>query len=126
MSTRNPPSPTENHSLIDSWKKSIMPELEPIVTKLDELIIKNIPQLQYAVKWGKAYYGTTKLGWIIELVAYDISVNIVFHSGAKFNQPPILGTGDSSRYIKLRSLSDANDSNILDWIKQSGSYIGWR
>ena len=46
-----------------------MPDLHPIVERLDESICETIPGLQYAVKWRKAYYGLPELGWIIELVA---------------------------------------------------------
>ena len=46
----------------------------PIVKRLDELICETIPGLHYAVKWKKAYYGLPELGWIIEMVAYDVSV----------------------------------------------------
>jgi hypothetical protein len=69
-----------------------MPDLHPIVKRLDELIRETIPGLQYAVKWKRAYYGLPELGWIIEMVAYDVSVNVVFFGGAEFDPPPPLGT----------------------------------
>src|SRR3546814_18240158 len=62
--------------------------------ELDALIRKTIPGLQYAVKWKKAYYGLPKLGWVIEMVAYDVSVNVVFLGGADFKPPPPLGDTD--------------------------------
>jgi hypothetical protein len=33
-----------------------MPDLHPIVKRLDELIRETIPGLRYAVKWKQAYY----------------------------------------------------------------------
>jgi hypothetical protein len=75
-SARKPPVPSESRADIDDWIRRVMPDLHPIVTRLDELIEETIPGLQYAVKWKKAYYGTPDLGWIIEMVAYDVSVNI--------------------------------------------------
>ena len=59
-----------------------MPELQPIVKRLDEMIRETLSGTQYAVKWKKAYYGLPELGWIIEMVAYDVSVNVVFLGGA--------------------------------------------
>lgn len=53
-------------------------DLHPIVKRLDALIRETIPGLQYAIKWKKAYYGRSELGWIIEIVAYDVSVNVAF------------------------------------------------
>ena len=78
-----------------------MPDLHPIVKRLDESIRETIPGLQYAVKWKKAYYGLPELGWIIEMVAYDVSVNVVFFGGAEFDPPPPLGTTERTRYVKV-------------------------
>jgi len=55
-----------------------MPHLQPIVQALDDSIRATIPGLHYAVKWKRPYYGLPDLGWIIELAAYDVSVNVVF------------------------------------------------
>ena len=104
--TRKPPVPSVGHAEIEGWIRRVMPELHPIVTRLDELICETISGLQYAVKWKKAYYGLPELGWIIEMVAYDVSVNVVFFGGADFDFPPPLGTTDRSRYVKLTSLED--------------------
>lgn len=69
-----------------------MLDLNPIVGYLDGTIRETIPGLVYAIKWKKAYYGLPDLGWIIELVAYDVSVNLVFLGGADFGSPPPLGS----------------------------------
>ena len=81
---RTPPPPSDSHADIEVWIRSAMPDLQPIVHRLDELIRETIPGLEYAIKWKKAYYGLPNLGWIIEVVAYDVSVNVVFLGGADF------------------------------------------
>lgn len=103
-----------------------MPGLQPIVRYVDELIRETIPGLQYALKWKKAYYGLAELGWIIEMVAYDVSVNVVFHGGVDFDSPPPLGNIDRSRYVKLTTLEDAQDPNLRHWIEQAGKVRGWQ
>jgi hypothetical protein len=105
--------------------RRVMPDLNPIVTHLDELIRETIPDLQYAVKWKKAYYGLPDLGWVIEMVAYDVSVNVVFLGGAQFESPPSLGTG-TSRYVKLKSLEEAEAPEIRRWIEQAARVPGWK
>jgi len=94
---RKPPVPTGSHAEIENWAQRVMPDLQPIVRELDELIRETIPGLQYAVKWKKAYYGLPETGWVIEMVAYDVSVNVVFFGGAEFDPPPPLGTTGRSR-----------------------------
>ena len=125
-SARKPPQPSETHAEIDDWIRRVMPDLHPIVKRLDELIRKTIPDLQYAVKWRKAYYGLPELGWIIELVAYDVSVNIVFLGGAEFPDPPPLGDTDRSRYVKVKSLDEVEAPEMKRWIEQAGRVEGWK
>lgn len=124
--TRKPPVPADSHADIEDWTRRVMPDLHPIVKYLDESIRKTIPGLQYAIKWGKAYYGLPKLEWIIEMVAYDVSVNVVFLGGADFDPPPPLGDTDRSRYIKLTTLEEAQGPEIRKWIKQAGRVPGWK
>ena len=97
-STRKPPEPSESHAEIDDWMRRVMPDLNPIVTRLDELIRERHSDLQFAVKWKKAYYGLPDVGWMMEMVAYDVSVNVVFFGGADFDTPPPLGDADRSRH----------------------------
>ena len=124
--TRKPPEPSENHSEIDDWMRRVMPDLNPIVEGLDDLIRQTIPGVQYAVKWKKAYYGLPDHGWIIEVVAYDVSVNVVFFGGADFDSPPPLGTTDRSRYIKVKSLEEVEQPELRTWIENAGRVAGWK
>jgi hypothetical protein len=111
--------------MIDDWMRSQMPDLQPIVERLDELIRKTLRGLHYAVKWKKAYYGLPDQGWVIEMVAYDVSVNVVFLGGADFDTPPPLGDTDRSRYLKLKSLDELDQADLHTWIENSGRVEGW-
>ena len=102
-----------------------MPDLQPLVKRLDELICSSVAGLYYAIKWQKAYYGLPDRGWIVELVAYDVSVNVVFLGGADFADPPPEGTGPS-RYIKLKSVAELKTSDIGRWIEEASRADGWK
>ena len=103
-----------------------MPGMQPMVRQIDELIAKKIPNLQYAIKWGNAFYVSQEHGWLIEVGAFAVSVNIVFLSGADFDPLPPLGTDERSRYIKLRTMDEVLDPKVLAWIVQAGSISGWK
>jgi hypothetical protein len=103
-----------------------MPDLHPIVESLDQQIRGTIPELQYAVKWKRPFYGLPDLGWIIELAAYDVSVNVVFLGGADFDPPPPLGDTDRSRYVKVRSLEEAQVAEMGGWIDHAARVPGWK
>jgi hypothetical protein len=119
--------PVESHAEIEDWMtRRVMPDLHPLVERLDESIRETIPRLRFAVKWKRAYYGLPELGWIIEIAAYDVSVNVVFFGGADFDPPPPLGTTDRSRYVKLMAREEAEGSEIHTWIAQAGRVPGWR
>jgi hypothetical protein len=125
-SARKPPLPSEGHGDVEHWISRVMPDLHPIVQSLDEQIRERIPELRYAVKWKRAFYGLPDLGWIVELVAYDVSVNVVFLGGAAFDSPPPLGDTDRSRYVKVRTLEDAQMVEMTAWIEQAAHVPGWK
>lgn len=124
-SARKPPLPSEGHGDIEHWISRVMPDLHPIVGSLDEQIREIIAKLQYAVKWKRAFYGLPALGWVIEMVAYDVSVNVVFLGGADFDSPPPLGDTDRSRYVKVKTLAEAQAAEMSAWIRQAARVPGW-
>jgi hypothetical protein len=126
VTARKPPVPSDSHAEIEDWIRRVMPDLHPIVKQVDELIRETIDGLQYAVKWKKAYYGLPELGWVIELVAYDVSVNVVFFGGAEFEPPPPLGSSGRDRYVKVKTLEEAQGPEMHKWIEQAGSVPGWK
>ena len=60
------------------------------------------------------------------MVAYDVSVNLVFLGGAAFDPPPPLGSAGRSRYIKLKTVEEAEEPAIEKWIEQAGQVPGWK
>lgn len=124
-STRKPPVPADSHAAIDDWMRRVMPDLQPVVERLDEMIRETLDGLQYAVKWRKAYYGLPEQGWVIEMVAYDVSVNVVFLGGADFDDPPPLGTGRRTRYVKVKTVEEVERPEMRGWIEQAGRVPGW-
>ena len=124
-SSRKPPVPSDSHDEVDAWIRRVMPDLNPVVHRVDELVREILPGLQYAVKWKKVHYGLPEHGWVMELVSYDVSVNLVFFAGAEFDSPPPLGSG-RSRYVKLRTLEEVEQPELRAWIEQAGTLPGWK
>jgi hypothetical protein len=125
-SARKPPLPSDSHAEIEDWMQRVMPDLQPILKRLDELIRETIDGLQYAVKWKRAFYGLPELGWVIELAAYDVSVNVVFLGGADFDPSPPLGSTGRDRYVKVKTLEEAQGPEMQNWIGQAGRVPGWK
>lgn len=123
LSAKNPPVPDKDHKRIEQWIANAKPAMNPIVAELDKSIRQHLGEPRYAVKWGKAYYGSERFGWCIELAAYHVSVNVVFLNGSRLDKPPELGS--ETRYAKIRTLEDARSSRVLGWIRQSCQLPGW-
>jgi hypothetical protein len=122
---QKPPEPSSNHADIEDWCRRLMPDLRPIIQRLDELIRGTLPHVHYAVSRKRGYYGLPGLGWLIELAPYDVSANVVFLGGADFKSPPPLGSTDRTRYVKVRSLEDVESPDLPKWIEQAGRTPGW-
>jgi hypothetical protein len=125
-SARTPPVPSDSHADIEDWIRRVMTDLQPIVNRLDELIRETLDGLQFAVKWKRPYYGLPELGWVIEVAAYDVSVNVVFFGGADFDQPPPLGSTGRDRYVKVRTLEETEAPEMRTWVEQAGRVPGWK
>lgn len=100
--------------------------LQQLLAMVDEVIRGTLPDPHYAVKWKRAYYGLPECGWIIELAAYDVSLNVVFLGGADFDPPPPLGTTDRTRYVKVTSVGDVQRPELRTWVEQAGLTPGWQ
>jgi hypothetical protein len=122
---RKPPEPTTDHSAVHAWFTEVMPPLQPIVRSIDDSVRAAVPNLQYGVKFHRAFYGLPELGWIIEIAPYFKSVNILFLGGAELDPPPPLGSTGRTRYIKVSTVEAAQHPDIRLWMEQAGRTLGW-
>ncbi len=60
------------------------------------------------------------------MVAYDVSVNVVFFGGADFDPPPPLGTLGRSRYVKVKTLEETQEPLVRKWIEEAVRVPGWK
>lgn len=123
LTSKKPPVPKTDYGVIREWIADIRPKINPVVAKLDALICDNIDNPLFAVKWNSAFYGASGKGWLIQLSAYDKSVNVVFLNGNRLIQPPELG--GETRYVKLYSMEDADSVQLDNWLTESCKLTGW-
>lgn len=65
LSTKKPPIPSDNHKVIENWmQENIIPKMLPLIKKIDKITTERIPNLNYSIKWGSAFYGTLENGWL--------------------------------------------------------------
>ncbi len=115
------------------WKKGsaggVNEGMRPIVRRVDELIRTTIPGLQYAIKWRVPFYGLPEQGWIIAMGASTSHVTVTFFGGADFDPPPPHDPGTPSvqgaRYVRVKTLEEAQGPMMRKWIEQAGRVRGW-
>ena len=123
---RQPPETAADHQVIEDGFATLMPNLQPLVRAVDEAIRAAILGLDYAVKFKRAFYGLPAQGWIIELAPYSVSANVLFLGGADFESPPALGTTGRTRYVKVATLAEVNQPDLIRWFEQAALTPGWR
>ena len=77
--TRKPPVPSESHADIEDWIRRVMPDLHPIVNRLDELICEKA-SVRRQMEEGLLRVARTQVvrrGW-----SPTTSRNVVFSGGA--------------------------------------------
>ena len=126
LASRTPPVPSADPDAIAEWCRRQMPGIQPLVMELDEFIRGTVKRFDLAISRNHAFYGLPKLGWIVELAPYSVSVNVLFFGGADFPDPPPLGNTDKTRYIKLTALDDAERTQLRSWIKLAARTPGWQ
>ena len=60
------------------------------------------------------------------MVAYDVSVDVVFFGGTGFEPPPPPGITDRSRYVKVKTVEEVQGPEMHTWVEQAGRVPGWR
>ena len=49
---------------VEAWLHRVKPELQPLVRRIDRLVLEAMPHVVCAVKWGVPFYGLPGQGWI--------------------------------------------------------------
>ena len=103
-----------------------MPDLQNVPRRLDEAIRTTLPNPHYAVNRKRAYYGLPKYGWVIEMAAYHVSVNVAFLGGADFDPQPPLGTTDRTKYVKVTTVAETERPELHRWRCSSSKRVAPR
>jgi hypothetical protein len=94
-----------------------------IAERIDALAAENVPDLQRAVKWGMAYYGTGG-GWCFSSGAFVGHLKLMFIRGTEIApEPPVkpVGMGKATRGIEPASIDDLDEQQIISWMTQAAA-----
>ncbi|MEI7732403.1 MAG: DUF1801 domain-containing protein [Verrucomicrobiota bacterium] len=93
-------------------------------TRLDALIVRNVPNVCKAVKWNSPFYGIAGQGWFLGFHVFTRYVKVSFFRGTSLQPVPPGGTGKDGRWIDIHE-DDFDEAQMTDWVKQAAALPGW-
>ena len=93
--------------------------------RLDDLIVRTVPDVQKAVRWNSPFYGIEGQGWFLNCHVFTRYVKVTFFKGASLRPvPPGSGKDRDARWVDL--YEDALDEEqMAAWVRQAAALPGW-
>jgi len=93
--------------------------------RLDEIIVRNVPEVRKAVRWNSPWYGIEGQGWFASYHVFTRYVKVTFLNGASLQpEPPGSGKDPDSRWVDIYE-DDLDEEQMADWVRQSAARPGW-
>ncbi len=94
--------------------------------KLDDLIVKHVPNVRKAVKWNSPFYGVEGQGWFLNYHCFNKFVRVAFFNGAQLNpMPPGESKQKEVRYFDIYENVPVDEKQLTEWIQQAAALPGW-
>ena len=101
------------------WKRDIG-------RRLDDLIVRTVPNVCKAVRWNSPWYGIEGQGWFVSYHVFTRYVKVTFLNGASLQPvPPGSGKDPDSRWIDIYE-GELDEAQLATWVRQSAARPGWR
>lgn len=93
--------------------------------RLDEIIVRTVPEVKKAVRWNSPFYGVEGRGWFLTFHCFTRYVKVTFFSGASLDPPPPgRGKDEKARWLDVHE--DAFDeAQFAAWVEQASRLPGW-
>jgi hypothetical protein len=92
--------------------------------RIDELIVRSVPNVRKAVKWNSPFYGIEDQGWFASFHTFTNYVKVTFFMGTMLDPVPPGGKGKEARWINI-GRDDLDEKQLMEWVKQSAALPGW-
>ena len=94
--------------------------------RLDDLIVRDVPNVRKAVRWNSPWYGIEGEGWFLSYHVFTRYVKVTFLNGASLRPvPPGSGKDPDSRWVDIYE-GELNEAQMATWVRQSADRPGWR
>jgi hypothetical protein len=98
--------------------------------RLDELIVRAVPNVYKAVKWNSPFYGIEGEGWFLGIHCFTKYIKVTFFRGVRGASLRPLPPGESKqkevRYLDIHEDAQIDEAQFADWVKQASRLPGER
>ena len=93
--------------------------------RLDEIIVRCVPDVQKAVRWNSPFYGVEGQGWFLDFHCFTRYVKVAFFNGAGLEPPPPGKAKDEKvRYLDIFE-DGFDEAQFAAWVEQASRLPGW-
>lgn len=95
--------------------------------RLDELIVRAVPNVRKAVRWNSPFYGSAGQGWFVTFHVLTKYVKVTFFDGTSLKPIPPGGTAKSkeARWLDIYEDDELDEKQLTAWVKQAAALPGW-
>jgi hypothetical protein len=95
--------------------------------RLDDLIVRTVPDVHKAVKWNSPFYGIEDDGWFLSYHCFDRYVKVTFFRGTSLDPvPPVASKTPETRYFHVHEDDELDEAQFTAWVKQASELPGER
>ena len=95
--------------------------------RLDEIIVRTLPEVKKAVKWNSPFYGVEDQVWFLSFHCFAKYVKVAFFRGASLRPlPPGESKQKEVRYLDIREEDAFDEKQFASWVKQASKLPGER
>lgn len=99
---------------VPGWK-------QPLVRRIDELIVAAVPKVHKAVKWNSPFYGFEGEGWFLNLHCFDTYVKVTFFRGTSLDpMPEGASKTPETRYYDVRE-GELDEAQLTRWVEAAST-----
>ncbi len=93
--------------------------------RLDDLVVRNVPNVRKAVRWNSPWYGIEGQGWFLSYHVFTRYVKVTFLNGASLSPVPSgSGKDPDSRWVDIYE-GELDEGQMADWVRQAAALPGW-
>jgi hypothetical protein len=95
--------------------------------RIDDLVVRAVPDVRKAVKWNSPFYGAGDGGWFLSFHCFDRYVKVTFFRGTSLQPvPPGTSKTPETRYLDIHEDDALDEAQFVDWIEQASRLPGER